>query len=173
MQTIAAVLSLLLFAASSPDTRTSELLASFSKTKYAHATKHGVTKSRYKDMHGEAVVRADRASYSGAYRVQGLPYSLRLTVSDAGAITGDGSDDGRPFVLRDARIEGALLTATKVFAGGATAPLEGVFMDLVDREGTSPQALTHSARTYGLGVVLHDPLRRDSVNFEKLFYQRD
>lgn len=168
MRILSALLALSLLAATSADVRTSELAAAFTKTKFKQ--KRGT--SRYKEMHAEPVVRSDRASYSGAYHVSGMEYSLRVDVAANGRVTGSGDDDGRTYTLRDGRVDGALLTATKVYANGRTAPLEGIFMDLVDREGPAPERITNTARTFGFGVLLDEPLHAYGVEFQRLFYQR-
>lgn len=169
------ILSTLLFCfallASDTGERTREIVAHFSKSKHVNKTKRGVTRARFVERHGEPVVRPDRSWYAGAYTVQGLGFSLQLAV-EGGRVSGSGEERGRAFTLRDARIDGALLTATKVYANGATERLEGVFMDLVSREGTSPETAVRT-RAFGLGVLTDRPIAIDGgLHVEKLFYER-
>lgn len=162
---LAIALLLLSVAATSSEERTRQLLDAFSKTKYKHRQKRGVSKSLFKDIHAEAVIPASRA---GTYIVSGLDYELRLDES----LRGSGSDDGREFTLRDARLDGALLTATKVYRDGTTEAFEALFMNRVERDGTSPDAVTSTQKAFGLGVLLPVPVRRDGATFTRLFYEK-
>jgi len=55
----------------------------------------------------------------------------------------------RQFTLRNARIDGALLSGTKVFAGGVTKPLEGAFINSTSFDSPTAKGVT----TFGLGVI--------------------
>jgi hypothetical protein len=157
--TIALLLLSLTLSLSAAGTRTNEILAMFSKSKHVHKEKHGVTKSLSIDRHGEPVVRND---YSGRYEVDGLDLSLRLTRNG-----GEGTDPRGAFTLRDVRLDGALLTATKVYTNGRTGKLEGVFMDLV----TTTNGET--SRMFGLGVPLEVPYVIDGgIELERVFYEK-
>ena len=82
----------------------------------------------------------------------------------------DGHDSGQPsrtFVLENGKIEGALLTAIKVYRDGATEPFEGVFMTRTERNSPTDPGIT----TSGLGVVLATPREFAGNTYEKLFYQ--
>jgi hypothetical protein len=73
----------------------------------------------------------------------------------------------RRFTLRSARIEGALLTATKVYDDGATQTLEGVFITRTER--TSP---TDPGRSrFGLGVLGAPVTIAGATRRDKVFYQ--
>ena len=163
---LAALCSFSLFA-----DRTQEIVDAFTKNKHVNKQKRGVTKQRYAHRHGEAVVQRDLASLSGAYEAEGFDFTLRLTIARDGNVSGSGSDRGETFTLRGARVDGALLTATKVYANGDTLPLEGVFMNLVSRDGTTPETAT-TTRAFGLGVVPVVPLRIDGMPLGRLFYTR-
>jgi hypothetical protein len=116
------------------------------------------------EKHGEPVVGRE---VTGTYEVDGLELTLRLAGNG-----GSGVDRRGAFTLRDVRRDGALFTATKVYANGRTAPFEGVFMDLVTRAGTTPEDAT-TTRMSGLGVVLDEPLAIEgAVLLDKVFYER-
>jgi len=151
--------------------RTQEIVDAFTKNKHVNKQKRGVTKQRYAHRHGEPVVQRDLASLSGTYEVHDLDFTLRLAVTRDGSVSGSGSDRGEAFTLRGARIDGALFTATKVYANGDTEKLEGVFMNLVSRDGATPETAT-ATRAFGLGVVPESPLHLHGVTFGKLFYER-
>ena len=163
---LAALFSFSLFA-----DRTQDIVDAFTKNKHVNKQKRGVVKQRYAHRHGEAVVDRDPASLSGAYAVEGLDFTLRLTVARDGSVSGSGSDRGAAFTLRGVRIDGALLTATKVYANGDTESLDGAFMNLVSRDGTTPETAT-TTRTFGLGVVPDAPIPMHGVTVGKLFYER-
>jgi hypothetical protein len=146
--------------------RTQDILGAFTKYKHVNKQKRGVTKARFAQRHGEAA-----GAQSGTYAVDGLDFSLQLTVGADGAVRGSGNDRARTFTLRNARVAGALLTATKVYADGTTSALEGVFMVLVSRNGTTPEDAV-TTHTYGLGVLPETPVDLDGMQLEKLFYER-
>lgn len=165
MRTLTALFLLVLsLTASASEERTREILAMFSKSKHVQKQKHGVSKSIFLEKHGQPVTGGDVA---GVYEADGLGMSLRLTESG-----GSGVDRGGAFTLRDLRREGALLTATKVYAGGRTGRFEGVVMTLVTRAGKTP-ADAATTRTFGLGAVLDEPLVIEGgIQLEKVFYVR-
>jgi hypothetical protein len=83
-----------------------------------------------------------------------MNFGLDLTVTPDGTVTGNGyeplSDDvKRTFTLRNARIERAFLTATKVYADGRTEPFEGAFMN----RSTSQSPTDKGVTVFGLGTM--------------------
>jgi hypothetical protein len=163
MRTVTALLLLsLTLSLSASEERTREIVAMFSKSKHVQKQKRGIAKSRFVERHGEPVTNGE---VSGTYEVDGLDLSLRLTSTG-----GNGVDRGGAFTLRDVRRSGALFTATRAYANGRTARLEGVFMTLVTREGKTPADAT-TTRTFGLG--LDEPIVFDGgMHVEKVFYER-
>jgi hypothetical protein len=55
--------------------------------------------------------------------------------------------------LKDARIEGALLTATRVYADGTTKSLEAVFVNRTIVQGANPNKIESRETKFGLGFV--------------------
>lgn len=107
-----------------------------------------------------------RASVSGTFRPQGLDHVLDLDARK-------GRDHRGAFTLRDVRLNGVHLTATKAYTNGTTAPLEGVFLRQIVREGTSrANARVTSDRT-GLGLVGLDFVVEGGIHLDKLFYESD
>ncbi|HKP38724.1 MAG TPA: hypothetical protein VJT71_17845 [Pyrinomonadaceae bacterium] len=159
--------------------RTQEIIASLNKTKYKVATKKGVRKELYKSVQSEPVVSKNLADYAGFYEVPDLGYSLQIRIAGNGAIEASGSEteDGptsaaRRFIFKNAKIEGALLTATKVYADGSTEPFEGVFVNRTDSEGVSPTQIDRQITAFGLGVTGVRANAGFGVVLERLFYQR-
>ena len=155
---------------SSSQLRAQQIAAAFSKQKHVVAEKHGVRKEKYKDVRSEPMVKQDITEYSGVYEVPDLGDVIDLRIERDGRIQADGHDSdqlSRTFVLENAKIEGAVLTAVKVYRDGATESFEGVFMTRTERNSPIDPGIT----TSGLGVVLATPREFAGITFEKLFYQ--
>ena len=154
---------------SSPS-RAQQLAAAFTKQKHVISEKRGVRREKYKDVRSEPVVRQDITEYSGVYQVDGLGDVIDLRIASDGRIQATGHDADQPsrtYVLQNAKITGALLTATKVYRDGATEPFEGVFMTRTERHSPTDPGTT----TFGLGVLLATPREFEGNTFDRLFYQ--
>ena len=149
------------------DQRTRDLVANLDKTKYKKKEKANVSVEVFVDVKNEPVVE-DPPALRGLYEADG--YRLDLNVEKSGKASGSGydsyySDDQRVnFTLEDARIDGALLTGTKVYASGESIPFEAVFVNRTSRTGTSPDRVTNTETAFGLGFLQdgellseHDP----------------
>ena len=155
---------------SSSQLRAQQIAAAFSKQKHVVAEKHRVRKEKYKDVRSEPMVKQDITEYSGVYEVPDLGDVIDLRIGSDGRIQADGHDSDQPartFVLENGKIEGAVLTAIKVYRDGETEPFEGVFMTRTERNSPTDPGIT----TSGLGVVLATPREFAGITFEKLFYQ--
>lgn len=155
--------------------RTEEILVLFNKRKYIVKEKYGIRKERYKEIRSLPVVKPPK-DYLGMYEVTGSDAFLRLQIGQDGSVEASGSEPmgtdcvTRKFTLHDARIVGALLSATKVYEGGETAKFEGVFINMTDIEGVSPTQVEHSATSFGIGVT-GVRFENNGVDSDKLFYQ--
>ena len=136
--------------------RTQTIVASFNKKKHVVKEKYGVRKERYKEIRCEPAIKQDIKDYSGTYEVFDLGYSINLQVASNGKIEASGyepatlnSTSGRQFTLKDAKIEGALLTATKVYSDGTVEKFEGVFINRTEFNSPTDNGVS----TFGLGVV--------------------
>lgn len=150
--------------------RAQEIAAAFNKHKSVVKDNHGVRREKYKDVRSEPFVKQNIRDYSGVYEVPELGYVLTIQVGADGRVHAnghEGSEDLRPFDLRNARIEGALLTGTKVYPDGSTESFEGVFMTRIASD--SPADPGHI--TFGLGVLRRPPIERAGMTYDKLFYQ--
>jgi hypothetical protein len=95
---------------------------------------------------------------------------IELRIGSDGRIQADGHDSDQPsrvFVLENGKIEGAVLTAIKVYRGGETERFEGVFMTRTERNSPADPGIT----TFGLGVVLATPREFAGNTYQRLFYQ--
>ena len=155
------------------DSRTRAIVASFNKSKHVVKEKHGVRKEKYLDVRSVPVVKQNPADYSGEYEEAGLGFSLRLRVDRDGKVEGTGyeplnGDSGvsRSFRLRDGQIRGALITANKIYADGASEALEGVFINKTAFESPTDKGVT----AFGLGVI-GKGFQVGGLNIDRIFYQ--
>ncbi|MGH7451845.1 MAG: hypothetical protein ACRENG_10895 [bacterium] len=162
--------------AQEPDSkiRTQRIVASFNKMKHVVKEKYGVRKERYKEIRCEPVIKQELKDYSGTYEMADLGYSINLWVASNGKIEATGyeratlnSAPGRQFTLQDAKIEGALLTAAKVYSDGTVEKFEGVFINRTEFNSPTDSGVS----TFGLGVVgkpmeIVNGLKQDKFFFE-------
>lgn len=156
----------LLTAVSSSALTVDEMLARFDKVKEKSKHRHGMVMNSYVNVHGELA-----PSRSGSYEATDFGRKLTLEVRADGTVAGRGADDGRAFELRDGRVDGSRLTATKRFADGSTEPLEGIFINLRRIEGRTAREITSDHTAFGLGVTSVD-FTFGGVTVDKLFYER-
>ena len=157
----------------SAQTRTRAIAASFNKSKRVVKEKRGVRVEKYKEVRSEPVVKANPQDYSGTYEVPDMGFALQLQVDKSGNVTGTGYEPAGPdlsvrrrFTLTNGKIEGALLTATEVYADGSRDRLEGVFMNRTAFDSPNDRGVT----ALGLGVIgKHVAVR--GLTFDKLFYE--
>jgi len=159
-------------AASGAQARSQVIAASFSKFKNISKEKHGVTKAKYLKVESQPVVKANPEDYSGTYEVSDFGFALRLRVDHSGKVEGSGYEPivdpavRRTFTLRDGKIEGALLTATKVYANGKSERVEGVFIERTTFESPTDKGSTR----FGLGVV-GEPVEVSGLTLDKIFFE--
>ena len=153
--------------------RAQAIVASFNKSKHVVKEKHGVRKEKYLRVESVPALKQNPADYSGAYEGTDARFSLQLRVDASGKVEGSGVEPlndearvSRGFTLRNGRINGALITATKVYASGSTAPFEGVFINKTVYESPTDKGVT----AFGLGVV-GQQIQVGGVSVDKLFYQ--
>lgn len=138
--------------------KTDNLIAALAKTKYKKKEKKNISIEIYIDIKSEAVVKSDVREYSGVYQAES-DYRLELRVSAADKIEGNGYDRRfndsakQNFTLQNARIEGALLTATKVFESGETERFEAVFNNRTVQTGKNPNQIENRETKFGLGFI--------------------
>jgi hypothetical protein len=152
--------------AQTPDAaaKTQELAAALGKTKYKRQEKKNVVIELYIDIKNEAVVKKTTTEYSGNYVCETGEYRVELHVSADGKVEGGGFDplyensnsdkpESRKFTFQNAKIESALLTATKVYENGATKKFEAVFVNRTVLSGKNPNAIETRETKYGLGFI--------------------
>ena len=135
--------------------RTRELVTSLDKTKYKKKEKANISIEIYIEIRNEAVVR-NPVEYAGTYESEGSDYLLSLSVNGNSA-SGSGYDmlnDRRTnFNLKDATINGALLSGTKVYDNGEQQNFEAVFVNRTVANGTNANQITSRDTKFGLGFI--------------------
>jgi hypothetical protein len=161
-----------LASASDPQTKTKAIVASFNKFKHLSKEKHGIKKEKYLKVESNPVVKANPEDYSGTYEIPDLGFAIHLRVDRSGHVEGDGYEPlkdpavRRTFTLKNGKIEGALLTATKVYAPGYTEKLEGVFIKTTTFESPTDKGFSR----FGLGT-LGRPIEVSGLTLDKFFYE--
>jgi hypothetical protein len=159
---------------SDPQQRAQEIAAAFNKSKHQVKEKHGVRVEKFKEVRSQPAVRKDAREYSGTYVANlGGDFEMRIEASADGSVRAQGAEPGavgiRRFTLRDAKIQGALLTGTKVYDDGKTDKFEGVFINRTERESLTDNGTT----TFGLAVLFDPPKVESEYGFtlNRLFYE--
>jgi len=158
--------------ATEAQSRTRTIVASFSKFKSVSKVRRGIKKEKYLKVQSEAAVKANPADYSGVYEVPGIAFALNLNVDRNGVVTGAGYEPvsesiRRSFTLRNGRMQGALLTATKVYAGGESERLEGAFMNRTSFDSPTATGVT----VFGFGT-LGPQIQVSGVTINRFFYEK-
>ena len=137
-------------AAQTPGARAQMLAGEFSKFKDRTKTRDGVSHRKYAEVVSEPWVATLR-DYRGTYASPDDFAYLNLAIDASGRVTGEGRDREH-FTLRDVAVADALLTGTKVYQNGKTAPFEAAFLKRSAR--TSPnEAFT---TRYGVGFLAEE-----------------
>lgn len=140
--------------------RTRDLVAALDKTKYKKKEKRDFSIEIYVDIKNDPTVKSSPAEYAGVYESEDSGYKLELNVSAGGAVTGSGHDTTNSdsaqklnFTLKDARIEGALLTATKVYENGQSLAFEAAFVNRTILSGKNPNDIATRYTRFGVGFI--------------------
>jgi hypothetical protein len=157
----------------SAEARTSAIAASFSKFKNVSKEKRGIRKSKYLRVQSEPALLANPADYSGKYVASDWGFGFDIRVNPDGTFTGTGYDalDGnvsRTFTFRNGKIQGALLTATKVYADGRSRAFEGAFMNRSTYQSATDKGVT----VFGFGTTTVAPVNIDGNTIDKFFYEK-
>jgi len=117
-------------------------------------------KHKHKEKRFEAVVRAEARDYAGRYVGIDDSYVLEVGTEADGRLKITSHEGARRAELRDLRLDGARLTATKVYEDGSTAKFEGLFADRV----------LNGERRFGV-VVSGLDIRLDGMTINRTFYR--
>lgn len=137
-----------------------ELASALDKTKYKKKDKPNLSIEIYVDVKNEPALKGSPAEYAGEYASEDSDRCLSLSVGPNGEVTGIGRDsspfdDGRSFnfTLHDAHIDGAVLTAVKVYENGETRKFQAVFVNRTVSAGKNAGEIQTSNISYGIGFL--------------------
>ena len=158
--------------AAAASARSAAIAASFTKNKHVVKERRGTRHEKYKRVTSEPVASTNPESLSGLYAVDDVGSTLQLDVRSDGRVSGSGTEmigEGiaRTFVLTDGKIEGALLTAIKVFRSGDRVKLEGAFLNRRSYDSPADQGFSQ----FGIGVI-SAPVMLHGDSHEKFFFRR-
>lgn len=117
-------------------------------------------KWKTKEKRFEAVVKAEPSEYAGRYVGIDDSYVLEIGVGPEGGLRITSTEGARRAELRDIRLDGARLTATKVYEDGQTAKFEGLFADRV----------LNGERAFGV-VVSGLDIKIEGLTINRTFYR--
>jgi hypothetical protein len=150
--------------------RARELAAAFSKRKHEVKERRGIRVEKFKEIRSEPAPKTDARLYSGEYEAERGALSLKVYADGRAEATGTEPyadfSRTRSFALKNARVEGALLTGTKVYEDGSHEPFEGVFINRTDRNTPTDPGAT----AFGLGVIFDPPKTVGGLATGRLFY---
>ena len=115
---------------------------------------------KHKEKRFEAVVRAEARDYAGRYVGIDDSYILEIGTEADGRLKITSREGARRAELRDIRLDGARLSATKVYEDGSTAKFEGLFADRV----------LNGERSFGV-VVSGLNIKLDGMTINRTFYR--
>lgn len=139
--------------------RTLDLVAALDKTK-VKSMPNSASHTAYMDVKHQISPRGP-ANYAGRYRDGDGSHRVNLLVAKNGTIEGSGYDkycnevscQKKDFILKNAKLDGALLTGIRVYANGASRPIEAVFVSRTVKFGTNSNSLETVASEFGLGFI--------------------
>jgi hypothetical protein len=115
-----------------------------------------------KEKRFEPVVKERVGDYAGRYVGIMPDYYLDIAAGADGELSVTSHEGGRRATLRDIRVEGARLTATRVYANGATKDFSATFSNRILNGATS------------FGVMLENlNVEFEGMTFTRLFYRLD
>lgn len=134
------------------------MASALDKTKYKKKQKRNISVEVYVDVRNVPAVK-NAAAYTGFYDSDN--YTLNLKVAADGTATGTGRDPDangewaqtNGFTLQNARVNGAVLTGTKVYENGKSEAFEAVFVNRTVSTGKNPNSINDRDVDFGLGFV--------------------
>ena len=120
-------------------------------------------KNKKKEKRFEPVAKANVADYAGRYVGIVPDYYLEITAAGAdGQLSVTSYEGRRRATLRGVRVEGARLTATRVYENGATKPFEATFANRI----------LNGESAFGI-MVENLNIEFEDMTFNRIFYRLD
>jgi hypothetical protein len=119
-------------------------------------------KHKQKEKRFEPVVKERVADYAGRYVGIEPDYYLEIEAGARGTLSITSQEGDRRAALRDIRIDGARLTATRVYADGTTKDFAATFANRI----------LNGVSAFGI-VVENLDVRYEGITFNRIFYRLD
>ena len=115
-----------------------------------------------KDKRFETVVRQNPSDYAGRYTGFDAEHYIEVATDAGGSLTATSFEGARRATLKNIRLDGARLTATKVYEDGTTRDFAATFSNRI-MNGTTT-----------FGMIVEEPLTvSPSVMMNRVFYRRE
>jgi hypothetical protein len=119
-------------------------------------------KQKKKEKRFEPVAKQNVAEYAGRYVGLMPDYYLEIAVTADGTLSVTSQERTRRATLRDIRLAGAQLTATRVYPDGTTGEFAATFVNRV----------LNGESSFGI-MVENANVEFDDVTFNRVFYHLD
>jgi hypothetical protein len=119
-------------------------------------------KNKKKEKRFEPAVKERVEEYAGRYTGIMPDYYLEVAAGADGKLSITSQEGNRRATLRDIRIEGSRLTATRVYPDGATKEFEATFVNRI----------LNSESSFGV-MVENVEVPFDGITFTHIFYRLD
>jgi hypothetical protein len=119
-------------------------------------------KHKQKEKRFEPVVKPRVEEYAGRYTGMMPGYDLEIAAGADGKLSVTSREGNRRATLRDIRLTGARLTATCVYADGATREFEATFANRI----------LNGESSFGIMVENLD-VEFEGITFNRIFYRLD
>jgi len=122
----------------------------------------GQKKKKSKDKRFERVVKQNLKDYEGTYVGADKTYVIEVRLGDDGRLSVSSREGNKRMTLANVKVEGAQLTARKVYVDGTTGEFEGTFVNRV----------LDGRRAFGL-LVEGSQINMAGLRLDRIFYRRD
>jgi hypothetical protein len=119
-------------------------------------------KQKKKEKRFEPVVKQSLAEYAGRYVGLMPDYHLEITATPDGTLSVASQEGARRATLRDIRLAGARLTATRIYPDGTTGEFEATFVNRI----------LNGESSFGI-MVENVNVEFQDMTFTHIFYRLD
>ena len=119
-------------------------------------------KKKSKDKSFEAAPSKNLKDYEGTYVGVDPTYVIEIRLGADGKLSVSSREGSKRMTLANVRVEGARMTARKVYADGTTVEFEGTFSNRV----------LNGRRAFGI-LVEGSQINMAGLRLDRIFYRRD
>ena len=119
-------------------------------------------KKKAKTKSFEPVVKQNLKDYEGTYVGVDPTYVIEIRLDEDGRLSASSVEGNKRMTLANVKVEGAQLTARKVYVDGTTVEFEGTFVNRV----------LNGRRAFGL-LVEGSQINMAGLRLDRIFYRRD